>query len=320
MMDKMSSITFPDGSQYEVVDDSARKDIVEINNNANNMQGAIDEVTRTLGYTKSYNLLPCNKTTSTWNGMTYTPVLDDEGLLAYYSLSGSRTSETYYNIYDSKNISTVFPKGVEVGKTYKVSANSTNALIKIAIYEMINGAYELSVNTNTEAEWTPNANTTRLEIRISVDSSASGLDDVRIYPMIKDASIEDDTYMPYVEDVQKQINNIGQIVAIEYLTATVTAGAEATIKSYTGLDVGVYIATFTVVGGANGWVGANIIQNNITLDGSRTFSNSSGASSQTNVSSIFRINSKTDVIKFVIQSQIALSAKSGQSIKIMRIA
>lgn len=58
-MQKMSSITFPDGSSYEVTDDKARKDIVDINNNANNMQGAIDEVKRTLGYTvTSKNLLP----------------------------------------------------------------------------------------------------------------------------------------------------------------------------------------------------------------------------------------------------------------------
>ena len=32
MMNKMSSITFPDGSNYEITDDKARKDITEINN------------------------------------------------------------------------------------------------------------------------------------------------------------------------------------------------------------------------------------------------------------------------------------------------
>jgi hypothetical protein len=32
MMNKMSSITFPDGSSYEVTDDKARKDITELNN------------------------------------------------------------------------------------------------------------------------------------------------------------------------------------------------------------------------------------------------------------------------------------------------
>lgn len=33
MMNKMSSITFPDGSSYEVTDDKARKDITELNSN-----------------------------------------------------------------------------------------------------------------------------------------------------------------------------------------------------------------------------------------------------------------------------------------------
>ena len=40
----MSSITFPDGSNYELVDDKARKDITELNNNVDNVQGDIDEL------------------------------------------------------------------------------------------------------------------------------------------------------------------------------------------------------------------------------------------------------------------------------------
>lgn len=201
------------------------------------VKAAINEVSRTLGYTKSYNLLPCNKVGGEWNGIKTTPVLNDDNSLAYYSVSGSRTSETYYNIYDSKNLSTVFPKGVEVGKTYKVSANSTNALIRIAIYEMINGAYQLSVNTNTEAEWTPNANTTRLEIRISVDSNASGLNDVRIYPMIRPNDIEDSTYMPYVEDVQSRL------LTIKQKTMTVTTDANG--NAHLGLPLSTHVINIT---------------------------------------------------------------------------
>ena len=44
MINKMSSITFPDGSNYEITDDKARKDITEINNDIDNVQGAIDEI------------------------------------------------------------------------------------------------------------------------------------------------------------------------------------------------------------------------------------------------------------------------------------
>lgn len=44
MMNKMSSITFPDGSNYEITDDKARKDITEINNDIDNVQGAIDGI------------------------------------------------------------------------------------------------------------------------------------------------------------------------------------------------------------------------------------------------------------------------------------
>lgn len=43
-MQKMSSLTFPDGSSYEITDDKARKDITEINNDIDNVQGAIDEL------------------------------------------------------------------------------------------------------------------------------------------------------------------------------------------------------------------------------------------------------------------------------------
>lgn len=43
-MQKMSSLTFPDGSSYEITDDKARKDITEINNDVDVMQGAIDEL------------------------------------------------------------------------------------------------------------------------------------------------------------------------------------------------------------------------------------------------------------------------------------
>lgn len=190
------------------------------------LQSQVAMLQRTIGYTKSYNLLPFNKVAGTWNGITTTPVLNDDNSLAYYSVSGSRTSETYYNIYDSKNLSTVFPKGIEGGKTYKVSANSTNALIKIGIYEMINGAYRLTVITNTEAEWTPNANTTRIEVRISVDSNASGLNDVRIYPMIRPNDIEDSTYMPYVEDVQSRLLTIKQ----KTMTVTTDANGNALLN------------------------------------------------------------------------------------------
>ena len=192
---------------------------------AENVQGALDEVVDTIGYTKSYNLLPCNKITGTWNGMTYTPNLNADDLLLYYSLSGTRDAETYYDIYNG-----ALPKGLEVGKTYKVNTNTTEARFYMYIYQVVDGVGETVVNTSNDGEdalWTIKPNTTQVIVRISVVATAGTFTDVRFYPMIRPAEIEDSSYVPYIPDVDTKIDTLTNVTRI-YEALTITSTTDLT--------------------------------------------------------------------------------------------
>lgn len=142
------------------------------------------------------NLLCSRTTLLDWNGITYTPVTNENGELEYISISGTRTSDTYYVLpYDE--VSTQLPSTLKAGEKYIISANSTHNNIDIRVYEMINGAYVTAVATTTEAEWIPNKDATKTIIRINVGATTA-INDVRVYPMIRRAEVTDGTYEPYV--------------------------------------------------------------------------------------------------------------------------
>lgn len=141
------------------------------------------------------NLLDTKTTVATWNGITYTPITNENGKVEYVSISGTKTSDTYFILPIN---ATKLPSTLKAGNKYIVSANSTNSNVKISVIELVNGNY-VTNSTATEIEWTPNANATQTIIRIDVGTSLA-LNDVRVYPMIRPIGT-DGTYEPYKETI-----------------------------------------------------------------------------------------------------------------------
>ena len=291
------------------------------------VKGAIDEVSRTLGYTVSKNLLKLAGvvgTSLTAHSVTITKT--DENI---YTLNGTSSNDAWIELgYAIKS-------GTEAQENYLFNLDNNKSYCASVIKQG-------TITNNTEKEVSvslfDNSDIKSVTIRIVNDvnsgilTSIQGITRVWIYipsgvtfnNVTLKLQLEEGTevtdFEPYVADVQTQLNNVGRIVVDEYLSVSISAGAEAVVKSYSGLDVGVYMATFTAVGTSNSMMSAHIYLNNANIQGSRCFSNSSTASAQTNVATIFRITSARDVIHFKAISSAELTNREGQSIKIVRIA
>lgn len=156
------------------------------------VKGAIDDVTRTLGYTKSYNSLDNTASTITKNGLTFT-VNSDKSV----TVVGTPTADTYiiintYTEEQGQHILSGCPSGGSASGyrlyCYNVSTNIT-----------------INTDLGEGAEFTLDEN---LEIGVSILVKSGTVMNHTFYPMIRPADIEDDTYMAYVEDVQTRVDRL----------------------------------------------------------------------------------------------------------------
>lgn len=155
----------------------------------------------TVGWTGK-NLLPNNAKNQTINGVTFTVNADGS-----VTANGTATDNAFFVIYPNtatneyeNNILTGCPAGGNPSTSYCISARvglqSDDTYVR-STDDSGNGAVIPKVNTSTEC--------IRFYIRIAKDYTANNL---TFYPMLRDASITDDTYEPYHESVEEVVEQI----------------------------------------------------------------------------------------------------------------
>lgn len=130
---------------------------------------------------KGKNLLDCRGLTEqVINGVTFTPVYDSNGNLLYINANGTASADAMFRLntftFESKDyILSGCPSGGNYS-TYMIYANQS--------YDEGNGVNMSFAETVTYSVW----------IRVA---SGVTLNNLKFYPMIRLASIKDDTYVPY---------------------------------------------------------------------------------------------------------------------------
>lgn len=137
------------------------------------------------------NLLDCSGfTEKTINGVTITPVYDDNGNLLYIGVNGTATNFVFLFINASSSYE------LKAG-TYILSGCPSGGgatTYEISIYSDKTNYIQDYGNTKT---FTLDADTTFTVAQVIV-RKGSTVNNLRFYPMIRLASVEDDTYEPYV--------------------------------------------------------------------------------------------------------------------------
>lgn len=133
---------------------------------------------------KGKNLLDCRGLTEqTTNEITFTPVYDENGNLLYINVNGKATEQANYYLMPA----TPFDKGSYIFSGCPTGGSGTT----YSIYNDVSTGSD--IGNGKELNFTDTTNV-RLRIVISKDYIANNL---KFYPMIRSASIKDDTYVPY---------------------------------------------------------------------------------------------------------------------------
>lgn len=139
------------------------------------------------------NLLENTAVTQTVNGVTFT--VNEDGSV---TVSGTATDIAYIDIY---NNSSELPSGVVTGKEYWFSLFESASVtgVSLHVYERISDKWSLTANVSTGVnQHTLSDDCTGLLFRIVVPNGTT-VSNLVFYPMIRLASIEDDTYEPYTK-------------------------------------------------------------------------------------------------------------------------
>lgn len=202
----------PDGSDsIKVTDINRNMDAIdeayeELGGKANSAveQSALNY--STLGFQRK-NLLKNSAAAKTQNGITFT-INDDMSLTVNGTATGIAASTIAANF--------IF----ESGKSYIISGCPTggsDSTYRIDIGNTTDG-YNV-YDYGSEAVFTP-SETKSYAVRIRIASGAV-IDNLTFYPMIRDARIADDSYVPYAPSVQEQITAIlARIESLETAAAT----------------------------------------------------------------------------------------------------
>jgi len=151
---------------------------------ANDVDDISDEIADMNNVLGAKNLLPnIGAATSTDNGITYTKNSDGS-----VTANGTATGWAYYNLCSRFTL--------DAG-TYILSGKEAKAATQIKITNADTEAdVTFLVDNNTEKQFTLNTKTT-LHAMLYVGVDAGTVTNFVFYPMIRPASIQDDTYVPY---------------------------------------------------------------------------------------------------------------------------
>lgn len=169
---------------------------------ATKVQGAIDETNGRITYlynmTGGKNILPNTGTTEVKNAVTFTKN-DSDGTFTLNSSGAS--GDTYKNIFNSSDIA------LRAGNNYIMTGFETpTANYKIQLNFYIAGEW-VSWYADEGEVFTMPSGVTQVSINIFVKSGAS-FSNLKCYPMIRDASISDDTYIPYAMTNRELTENV----------------------------------------------------------------------------------------------------------------
>ena len=171
---------------------------------ANKVQGAIDELKGTIGYSRK-NLLvyPYADETPLHNGITWTD--NGDGTI---TASGTSTAQSSFTLKER----TLKPLTLKKGK-YILSGcpqgggEDTYCLL---VVKTSGDTFEVvALDSGNGVEFTLEE-TTNLGLYCMIYNAGVTVENLKFYPMIRYASIEDDTYESYVEDLQTRVNEFIQ--------------------------------------------------------------------------------------------------------------
>lgn len=156
----------------------------------------------------SKNLWPTKNVSTTINGVTFT--VNNDGTI---STSGTSTGWTYFDIIaDSNEVKTLLEK-LDNSISYKLNGTPSNASGSINIVIWNNGEVaRCFAGQDTEFTKPSSISSTNTVYRVGTDYTNVNFDGLVFRPMIRAASVSDNTYVPYTmtnrELTENRINNL----------------------------------------------------------------------------------------------------------------
>ena len=210
--------------------------------NSDNVQGAIDELKGTIGYSKK-NLLkfPYDANSGASVGDPY----DINGIIwsvnndGSVTANGTNTSDSNMVLWNRNTSPLKLKKGKYIlSGCPKGGSTDTYSLL---VLKTVGDTYEIiaqDVGEGVEFELTEDTNVGVLCKVWKSGVTISGT----YYPMIRLASIQDDTYEPYVADVQTQLNTI--FTGVDYVVQTTANNSASPYTRYGELDISSHINAY----------------------------------------------------------------------------
>ena len=199
------------GSNVTLTPDSSTNKITISSTGGGNNSTNLSDIAlnkQTLGYSKK-NLLKADFSSKTVNGVTYT-VSNGSVTVKGTATANASVNTNEFILEKGTYIASGCPKGGTVN-TYRISINNINDTEFSMGFDFGDGV-EFTLTEKTKCKM-------YLDIR-----SGYTADNLTFYPMIRSADIEDDTYEPYVDDVQTQLNRKAS-------TSVVTTSANGLMSS-----------------------------------------------------------------------------------------
>lgn len=162
--------------------------------------------------------------TKTSNGITFTPIYEN-GLLQYVNVNGTATAKTYYALTD--NIVDVPKESLILNGCKGGSANTYSIL---ASYRKEDGTTFTKDEHQTDADLPIDTTQKKYMITIFINSGVT-VNNVKFYPMLRRASIENAYYEPY----KGNIANLPEAIEMN--------GIEE-LKDYIDYERGVFVQKF----------------------------------------------------------------------------
>ena len=208
-------------SEIENIDSVTSAKLVSYDNTksgleSTNVQEALDEVNNYLQRTPSKNLVKITTGNCTFAGLTIT-VNEDKSI----TVNGTSTTTTGCDFgsatldVDKEYIFTGLPTGLP-------SEISSNVAVRLRYYSDESGTTNFVTCTEEGISFV-NKKKYSTTVTFTVFKRGIVFDNVTFYPMVRLASIEDDTYEPYIEDTMEVVNNAlvhGDVVDNLLSTAT----------------------------------------------------------------------------------------------------
>lgn len=177
--------------------------VEDVDTRINNAQGDVDLLKGTIGYSKK-NLIPYPFKYSTGTGLGITWNDNGDGTML---ANGKSTAVTSFEVMSRTNSTLLLKAG-----TYIVNGcpqGGSESTYRIVVSRTNNGVSEIIASDEGNGATFTLKENTLIGVYIDVLATGVNLNNLTFKPMIRYASITDDTYEPYVEDVQTQLNNIG---------------------------------------------------------------------------------------------------------------